>query len=170
MKNKSEKKKGFIKRTFGFFFDFRKWTDFDEIIDNAKLISESARDLCAVKSEEEDSEIQEQRILGIQNFEEMAEQFKLTEMEIQKRERFILYYLFVYLFSAVGLLIYSIYLMSHSGRLLAVLATTILTILLFLYAVREHLLYMQLKRRKLGCNFKEWLTFLLGGMKNEKLD
>lgn len=171
MKNKSNKKKGFIKNTFGFLFDFKKWTNFEEITNNAKFIANSTRELCRVSDQNgDDSEGQQQKISGIQSFESVVEEYRLTGVEIKKKERFILYYLFSYLLTGIGLLIYLFYLISHDGKLLAVLATLILTVLLLMYALREHLLFMQLRRRKLGCTFKEWLAFLFGGMKNEKRD
>lgn len=149
-------KKGVIKRFFSPLVDVRKWSDFDDVVDNAKFVTRSVKDLCNPQQEVN---------MQAANFEELKQRLHLTEEDIKKRTKYFLYYSLVYFFSALCLFFYMGYLIAVSGRILSVLATMILAVLMLVYAVREHLWYVQLKKRKLGCGFKDWIAFLLGRAK-----
>ena len=154
-------KRGILRTFFGSLINIREWINFDEISSHSKIIIKSFKDIFRTKASNE-SFLRE-------TFEEFAERLNLTDAALKKTARNFLYYSILYLAFSIALIIYALYLFSL-GRLLAVFATASLACLLLAYAYREHFWYMQIKRRKLHCVFKDWLFFVIGrkNTKNEK--
>jgi len=150
-------KQGIVRSFFGSLVNVRKWSGFDEVISNAKFVAGSLRNLC--------TPVQKKTDAVFSTFEEWAQKSQLTDEEIQKRAKYFLYYSIVYAIAALCLLFYVGYLIYSGGRILSILVTIVLTTMMFVYALREHVCYMQLKTRKLGFNFKEWVVFLFFGAK-----
>lgn len=150
-------KKGFFKSTFGFLFDVKRWISADEIKRYGRLIKNSAKDLAQTKPAATTTITEASEA---KDFAGAAQAFQLSEEEIARRTKYFFYYFLIYFCVSLGLLVYAIYLIQSSGRLLAVLATLFLGIAMFVYALREHFLYMEMKQRKLGCSFTDWLAFI----------
>ena len=145
-------KRGVVRGFFGSLVNVKKWSNFDEVAASARFVTKSVKDLC---------QPQKGSSMSSSSFAEMMQKLNLTEDDIKKRMKYFLYYFVVYFFSALCLFFYMGYLIATSGRILSVLVTMILGLLMTVYAVREHFWYMQLKTRKLGCSFRDWLAFLL---------
>lgn len=145
-------KKGFFRNTFGFLFNVKRWANVDEIKNYGRLIKNSAKDLTQTKP----SGI----AIESKDFSGAVQALRLSEEEIVRRTKYFFYYFLVYFFASIGLFIYAIYLMQTQGRFLSILATLFLGAAMFVYALREHFLYAEMKQRKLGCSVKEWLAFI----------
>ena len=140
-----------VRSFFGSLVNVKKWSSYDDIVDNAKFVAKSFKDLYKPKKE-----------VGIKDasFDELVKRLQLSEEDIKQRSKYFLYYFLVYFFSAVCLFGYLSYLIMVNGRLLSILVTLILAVLMLVYALREHFWYMQLKKRKVGCTFKDWFAFI----------
>ncbi len=147
--NKNEKKKGVIRRSFKSMIDVRRWIAWDAIIGSGKSVISLAKDL--LKKPEKKEPITE-------TFAEVAEHAHLTEEEIIRRMRVNLHLVIIYLVMAFGLFVYMIYSLLKS-HWLATFVCVILDILVLSYAFRAHLIYIQIKRRKVCHTFAEWFEF-----------
>jgi len=142
-----ETKKGF----FSFILDVRKWANVDEITDNARAIAISLKNL---QKHRESS-----KYLLTDTFDEVMRMLNVTEDEIKRRTRYFLYCSITYFVTFVGLLVYTIYLAYSSSMLLSTLTSLVLSLVMLVYALREHFWYTQMKMRKFGCGFKDWVNF-----------
>lgn len=149
--NKNEKKKGIVRRSFKSMIDVRRWIAWDEIVGSGKNVISLAKDL--LKKPEKKEPVTE-------TFDEVAKHEHLTDEEIIRRMRVNLHLVIIYLGMAFGLFVYMIYSLLNS-HWLAAFVCAILDILILSYAFRAHLLYIQMKRRKVCHTFSEWfeLTF-----------
>lgn len=144
-------KKGKVGRFFKSFVDVKTWVSYDEVKTNTKSIYSLFARFFSKRPD---------RTGYQETFEEAVIRLNLTEKQIDDRKRIFLYSALIYLFVSLALIAYAVYLMT---RILIVPAifTLILTAFIMALAYREHLWYMQMSKRKLGCNFKEWLEFVL---------
>jgi len=92
-----------------------------------------------------------------ETFEEAMLRLELTEADIEQRKKEFmrLWYFFVVL--ALAVLGYALYL-AFAGTMIAALIAFCLSFYAFTQAFRFHFWLFQLKNRKLGCTFKEWLN------------
>ena|SRR3990167_5236224 len=95
-------------------------------------------------------------------FEDCMKYYGITEESLKKRMRWSRYLVYACLVGSLLMLAYTIYLfVSH--LVLSGFVTTMLTLLLWAYAFREHFNYFQMKQRRLGCTFHEWLVATFKG-------
>jgi len=139
-----------IKKFFKSFVDVKKWSSYDEVSANTKNTWGLFRRLFSRATGEVRRETYEEAIVRLGLNEEQA---------IARKNNF-LYSSLVYAAFALGFLIYFIYSLIHL-RLLAAGLTIMLIVLMSLAAYREHFWYMQMQKKKLGCDFHEWLAFIL---------
>jgi len=99
-----------------------------------------------------------------ETFEEAVKRLQMNEDAVNKRMKQYLNMALVYMGVAVLLFAYMLYMLFH-GHLLATMVSLVLTALSLTYALREHFWYMQMKRRKLGCTFQDWVGFIKGCIK-----
>lgn len=92
-----------------------------------------------------------------ESFEEAVARMHLTEQDIKKRQQYFFWMSMCYLAVALVLGAYVVYLLWHHHIVAAMLAT-LLTLLTLALMYRESFYQMQMKRRKLGCTFKDWLN------------
>jgi intracellular multiplication protein IcmV len=145
----NEKKKGIIRRSFKSMIDVRRWVAWDEVVGSGKAIISLAKDIFKMPKK---------RPLTKETFEETVKRLNLTDEEIVSRMRVNLHLTIIYLVMALGLFIYLIHSLVK-GHLLAAFISAILDILVLAYAFRTHLLYIQMKERKVCHSFKEWFEF-----------
>lgn len=144
-------KKGVLRSFFGSVFDFRKGLALDQILAYARLIRDSFKDIFTRHLTPTESK---------ETFDEAARRFNLSEQDIVKKTRIFLYFAIFYFVLSVGFVFYTWYLIIHSGSILAVLVGAVLALVLLTHSFREHFWYMQMKKRKTGCNLKDWINFV----------
>lgn len=93
----------------------------------------------------------------VETFEEAMVRLELTESDLaQRKQEFTrLFYFFVAL--AVIILAYALYI-AFVGHLITALISFCLAVYALTQAFRFHFWLFQLKNRKLGCTFQEWLN------------
>ena len=130
-----------------------RWLGMEQIKGNIQAIGAMANGLFKVK----------ERIVRKETFEQCMQRYGLGEADLKKRMRATLRLVWCCLGFSLLMLAYTIYLfVCHLA--LSGFVTLILTILLWAYAFREHFNYFQMKRRRLGCTFKDWLDGTLKGV------
>ena len=141
------KKKGFIRSNF----QFSRWMGMQEIKSNASNI----RTLFNELTKYDQSEFSE-------TFEEAIKRLNLSEQDIATRTIYFLRLSMLYLFFALCLVAYSIYLY-YVGDLIGTLMCLPIISVLLSFCFKEHFWYTQMKHRRLGMNFRNWLDCLLKG-------
>jgi intracellular multiplication protein IcmV len=98
-----------------------------------------------------------------ETFEEAVARLSFSEDDIKNRMRSCLTLAIIYYFASLLFLVYTIYMIVHLqlGMVLGLLITTLMAV----FAYREHFWYFQLKTRRLGNSFRNWLTFVFRGRK-----
>jgi len=155
IKNEPPKKSragGFFKS----FVDVKTWVSYDEIKTNTKSIYGLFARFFSSKVN---------KTIYKETFEEAILRLNLTEEQVNDRKKIFLYSALIYLSVALILIAYALYLAINSHILLAIF-TLILTTFITTLAYREHLWYMQISKKKLGCSFAEWLEFVFGEKSN----
>jgi len=145
---KTVKKRGFFKS----FVDIRSWISYDEIKANSKSTYSLFKRFFTKKSA---------KIICLETFDEAVLRLKLTEKQIQDRKKIFLYSALIYLFISLILIAYAAYLVKKL-HILPAMFTLMLALFILALMYREHLWYMQMCKKKLGCNFAEWLEFVFG--------
>lgn len=137
------------------FVNVTRWVGWDQVAAEGKNIVNMAKDLIKVKAPETHAETFEQAVIRL----------NLTEDDIQKRRKSLLMGASVYLLFAFALLIYAFYLFIWSENFLAGLLALIVAGLALAFTYREHFWYFQMTVRRLGCSFKDWVSFTFRGVK-----
>lgn len=139
-----------VKSFFKSFVDVKRWVSYDELSINIKTTLNLMRRVFFRSTKKLQSE----------TYEESVARLNLTEEQLTSRKKVFLYSAIIYLFFAIGLFAYFIYLLMGS-HLYTAAFDLILVILIAVTAYREHLWYLQMQKRKLGCTFHDWLDFIL---------
>ena len=150
VKEKTPEEKRPVKKFFKSFVDVKKWAAYDEVSSHVKTTFGL---FCKLFHPEK-------KIVRRETYEESIARLGLTEEQLANRKKVFLYSAFTYFIFAIGVLVYLIYLLMHK-RLFASFFSFILVTLFFLTAYREHFWYMQMQQKKLGCNFYDWVNFVL---------
>lgn len=95
------------------------------------------------------------------SFDEAMKQYGLSEEDIKKQMKYSLLMLRLYIIFFVLMVVYAFYLLLVQNQLKAALFDFILVLVLASFMFKESFNYFQMKQRRLGCTFKEWLSFLL---------
>jgi intracellular multiplication protein IcmV len=155
MAEEKVKKKGFFKRSVVYLFDFRKGANVDAIKANAQFIGSTFKELYRKPTTENTA-----LALGIKTFDDFMQRFQLSEADIQARCRTHFRMFLAYFMCFCGFLAYTIYFIMVSNKIMAAFAALAITSVMLTYAIREHYWYMQMKIRKVGCTFREWVSFI----------
>jgi intracellular multiplication protein IcmV len=99
-----------------------------------------------------------------ETFSEAMIRLKLTEKDIKELQFTYFSYALLFFLMAVGVFIYSVWLLIHVYIYGFILGFALVALLLG-QTFRFHFLYFQIKHRKLGCTFAEWKS---GRTQNEK--
>lgn len=130
--------------------DFPRWMGWLQIKDSAKEL----RNLAKVVMSPEAAKHRE-------TFDEAVKRLGLTDKDIQQQVARHLWMFFIFISMTVLLLTYSIYLLI-TQRYQGFLLGTFVGVLASSFAFREHFYYFQIKTRRLGCTFQDWIDFVLG--------
>jgi len=146
----SQKRKP-IRKFFKSFVNVKAWVSYDEIKSNTKNTWSLFQRLIYRGPKE-----------GVrqETYEEAVIRLGLTPEQLLSRKRNFLYSALLYEAFAVAFFIYFIYLLVNL-KIIASCLTLILVVLMSVVAYREHFWYMQMQKKKLGCNFKDWVGFIL---------
>jgi intracellular multiplication protein IcmV len=93
-----------------------------------------------------------------ESFAQAAKRLKLGNRDITKTARFYLISSYVFFFPGVFAFIYGFYITFKYKVFAAVFLGLATSALFMAYAFRYNFCYFQIKHRKLGCTFKEWLS------------
>jgi intracellular multiplication protein IcmV len=134
-------------------FNVRMWSDADRLKSFALYIVETAK-LFFVPKKQEITE----------SFEEARVRLNLDEHALTAREKFLFRLSLLMVFFAVAFFMYAAYEFFNGYVLNGFLTLAVMCIALVL-AFRYHFWYFQIRHRKLGCTFSEWLKQGLLGEK-----
>ena len=146
MAQEKTRKRGVFKS----FVDVRRWVFYDEIINNAKIIVNLGKSVLML----------EKNPITKETFAEAVERLQLSENDLALKEKHFFQFTLSYLIIGFLLLCYATYLLWFAGVLMVGSAVIIMALLMFVYAYREHFWFMQIRKRKLGCGFIEWVRFV----------
>ena len=91
-----------------------------------------------------------------ESFEQAVQRLNLAEADLAKRARQFLQLTYAFAFFAFVVLIYAIHLLISANYHAAILCL-VGTVIILTQVFRFHFWYVQIKKRKLNCSFKEWL-------------
>lgn len=147
---KATKKRGLVRRFFKSFVDVKTWMAYDEVSGNAKTTLGLYRRLFSPNT----------KPVYHETYEESIARQNLTEAQLAARKKIFLYSAFCYFGFALCLFLYFIYVLLNK-HLFAACFNLVLVSTLTLLAYHEHFWYMQMQKKKLGCNFHDWVCFIL---------
>jgi hypothetical protein len=151
---KEPKKKGPVRKFFKSFVDVKRWMAYDEVSGNVKTTFGLYRRLFTKSA----------KPVYHETYEESIARQNLTEAQLTTRKKAFLYSALSYFVFALCLFLYFVQLLLNK-HLFAAFFDLILVGVLTLLAYHEHFWYMQMQKRKLGCNFHDWISFILRGAK-----
>ncbi len=137
-------------------FKFRYWADFDRI----KAYSQYLWDLFKRLFIPQVRDDKDSQVL----FEESVQQMKLSEADLKNREVALKRMSILMTVLASLVFLYSFYHLFYGSWQAALLCYSV-TLIAVALAFRYHFWYFQIKERKLGCTFSEWLREGLLGHK-----
>lgn len=135
-----------VKKTVKPFVDVPRWIDFATLKDFGKNVIGATKKLL-VPSQPTYTE----------SFEQAMVRLNLTEEDVAQRIKQFRLYVMIFFGGAIGLLIYDIYLL-WQGTYMAFFAVLGLMLLMLGQAFRYDFWLYQMRQRKLGCSFGEWLA------------
>ena len=139
------------------FFNPKGWFGYDFLVAQLRITRDLLKDIYTP------AEAKRQ-----ETFEQAMVRLKLSEKDIKEREKNFLLYAIILASVSVVVFIFSCYLLIHHGTLSGMILGLVSTILLLVYAFRYHFWYFQIKQRKLGCTFDEWLQSIVPFGKERK--
>jgi hypothetical protein len=148
--SKETKKRGPVRKFFKSFVDVKRWMAYDEVSGNVKTTFGLYRRLFTSST----------KPVYHETYEESIARQNLTEAQLIARKKAFLYSALSYFVFALCLFLYFIQILLNK-HLFVALFDLILVSVLFLLAYHEHFWYMQMQKKKLGCNFHDWINFIL---------
>lgn len=131
------------------FVNFPRWMGARELLNYSQVIKRLFKNFFTVT-----------RPKHVETFEQAVSRLRLTEADLQSRANYFFYFSLIYALIGLALLFYAVYLYlfyTHYGGFVSLM----LSIIALLFAYRENFWWFQIKQRKLGCTFKEWLHYVL---------
>lgn len=141
-----------FKKTVKPFVDVASWVNLDQLKLYGKSISDIGKGLFIP-----------QHALRNETYEQALRRLKLTEAEVNKKADDLYRLSILFCTIAICLFIYAIYLLIEHKSILAVAISLVLTAVTLAKAFNYHFWVFQIKKRHLGCTFREWfMEGLLG--------
>lgn len=140
----------FRKRFFRKHLDFPKWMGLKDVFSRMKLIPALYANLTAVKKE-----------TYKETYEEAVVRLSLSQEEINKKKNQYLMASSIYVLFGLLSLVYAVSFLKTVKWYGCFLATMV-AIIFFAHAFQTHFWYTQMRKKKLGINFREWLCALFG--------
>jgi len=92
-----------------------------------------------------------------ETFEEALKRLNLTEEDIKQRKKEFTQLFYFFIFLALTIIIYALY-VAFQGNILSTFIAFCLSLFCLTQAFRFHFWLFQIKQRKLGCTWREWLN------------
>ena len=137
-----------VRRSFQRFFDVSSWLGTDEIKKNTSNLKSLAVTLFTVAKPERR-----------ETFEEAVERYQLSEEDIQKRKQAFFQVAMLYLAAFFLDIVYVFYLFRTQRHMPATMALAFSAVLFSMF-FRQHFWYTQMKHRRLGFTFPQWVASL----------
>jgi intracellular multiplication protein IcmV len=142
----AQKKRGFFRGVMGTFFDVPRWVNVRQYVDTNKTIYAKVKDTFRIAEAQRE-----------ETFEQAMQRLNVTEADLKERVKHNQRTLTILLVFIVFLCIYGFYLISQG----VFAGTMLLLAVIFLTVVRAFqysFWNFQIKSRKLGCSFQDWLN------------
>lgn len=143
-----------VKKVTKPFVDLSSWLNVKQIKSYGSSIVDVAKDLFIPQTPQHN-----------ETFEQAIKRMGLTEIDIQKRQKEFRLLALMFALIALSLLGYFIYLIIVQSSFLAKIVTIALLLMVSAKLFNYHFWLFQIKKRQLGCTFKEWFTEGLLGIK-----
>jgi len=92
-----------------------------------------------------------------ETFEQATQRFKLADEQVQSVSRNFLIYSIAFAVFGLATMLFSVYLLFHHGTFAGFMIGVATTAVFLAYAFRYSFWRFEIKHRKLGCTFEEWL-------------
>lgn len=143
-----------LKKLLSRVFHIRFWMDIERIKSFAQFVKNLFKKLFVLQPQ-----------APTQSFEEAQVRLQLTDEQLLKRQQALFRICLLMIFLALVLCCYGVYQLFY-GTVVAALLTLVVILIALSLAFRYHFWYFQIKQRKLGCSWRDWLSEgLLGGKK-----
>lgn len=141
-----------VRKFFKSFINVRRWVCYDDAKSYGIMVLTLAKNIFGIQKKEP----------IVETFAEAMDRLKLTEQDLVNKAQYFKRSAVMYLMIGLLFVAYAVYLLFDDYTILGVVVF-ILASLMFVYAYRESFWLMQIKRRKLGCTFKDWYQFVFLG-------
>lgn len=150
VKEASTRKSKPVRSFFKSFVDVKRWSSYDEVSAHTKTTVGLFRRLFSRSIKE----------VRHETYEEAIARLGLTPEQVIAKKKSLLQQAIIYGIFTLAFFVYFFYLLINI-KLVAAGMMLILVVLMALSTYQEHFWYMQMHKKKLGCNFAEWLDFVL---------
>lgn len=150
----------FVGKMFKPFVNFPAWMGLKQIYATTRELKNLVKTVFKLGKPEA-----EEKNPSNETFEQAMTRFNLNDEQLLQRQKQFIKQAILYFTLGLALLIYAIHLLITTHFYLASIVTLILSVLMFTYAYRQHFWYFQIKSRKLGRTFKDWVAFAFKGTK-----
>jgi intracellular multiplication protein IcmV len=138
---KKADRKGFFKRNF----NISQWSDYQRIKNSTNYLGGTVRRYFIPKKTQHS-----------ETFEEAVQRLGLSEEDLTIKAAALFKISMVMLI--IGLCVFAYFVLQlFSGTWRSVLVSSVVMLLPLIFAFRYHFLHFQIKHRKLGCSFNEWV-------------
>jgi len=142
---------GFIRNSVKSLFNVRAWVSYDHLKAGTRSLFQLGRGLLVPKK----STTQE-------SFEQAKARLDLDDEKLDAKANHLFRIAILFVVFAIALLGYALY-HAMKGHWLATLISFSLTFLMLSLAFRYHFWFFQIKHKKLGCSFSEWMNAKVDG-------
>lgn len=139
------------KKFFKPLVDVPTWVGYAQLKERTSYVINLAKSLFTIEKPSESK----------QTFEEAVEKLHLDETALLKKQKGLQRLLIIFLTLSIAVAVYLVYTLWQSAILASMASFGILAVLLG-QTFRYHFWLFQLRQRKLGCTFREWLNDLVG--------
>ena len=144
-----------IAKTIKNIFNVRKWSDYDRVKSFTFYLWSGFRRLF----------VPQQPTVSNESFKAAVKEYQLTDKELIAKQNALYRLSILMLTLAILILAYASY-QAIYGSFHAMILSIVVMIVALTLGFRYHFWYFQIKKRKLGCTFKEWFRQGLMGDKN----
>lgn len=145
-----------IKKVFKRTVNIPGWIGYKQLAEDTKNIVETIKNTFTVASP--NLEAQQE------TFDDALQRLKLTPKDVQQRIKFLTFFSIFWMVIALGVLGYGIYL-ADTGTWYSFVACIAITLVCLVQAFRYNFWLFQIKQRRLGCTFRDWLNGSITGEK-----
>lgn len=141
----------FAKRIVRPFVNVSAWMGYEQLKETTKSLADYIKNIFIP-----------QQAQHTETFEEALKRLNLTEEDIKQRAKTFTWMTIFWLVMAIAVLVYGIYIAGY-GSWHGFIACIAITLVALAQAFRNNFWLFQIKQKRLGCTFKEWLNAHLSG-------